>query len=89
MKTSWTDTALIERYLDRQLSPAEANGVAIRMEVDHAFSHNVAIQKNIRALVAQHHYTCLKQQAAVLHKKLYNAPARTSLRQAIEALFKH
>jgi hypothetical protein len=89
MKTSWTDIALIERYLERQLSPAEANGFTIRMEVDPAFSHDVALHKNVRALVARHHYSRLKQQAAVLHKKLYNAPARTNLRQAIEALFKY
>ena len=89
MKTSLTDIELIERYLDDRLDVAEVSGFLVRMQADAEFRRDVNAQTTLRLLVRKHHLSRLKQRAQELHQRLYHDPARRSLRQAIEAIFKY
>ena len=89
MKTSWNDIALIERYLDENLNDEETKSFEDRLACDATFKINVLAQTQVRALVKKHYLIHMRQQAKILHVKLYNDPARRPLRQALEALFKH
>jgi hypothetical protein len=88
MKTSWDELILIERYLDDQLSTDERETFEDRLRTDKIFKINVLAQFKVRRVVKKHYLAKLRQQARLLHNRLYNDPARRHLRQAIEALFK-
>jgi hypothetical protein len=88
MKTSSNDTVLIERYLDQQLSETEKQAFMNRLVTDNAFSQTVAAQTQVRRLVRSHHLLRQRERVKAWHQRLHNDPARRSMRQAIEALFK-
>lgn len=87
MKTSSSDTALIDRFLDDQLDIVEAARFAGRMHSDIHFRRDVMAQARLRELVGKHYREQLKRTAQQLHQQLYNDPARKSLRMVIDAIF--
>ena len=88
MKTSWNDIALIERYLDHELSESESEVVSNRLVSDSAFRQNVIAQTQVRQLVRRHHLLLQRERVRNWHQRLYNDPARRTMRRAIEAIFK-
>ncbi|MEJ1240095.1 hypothetical protein WBG78_18285 [Chryseolinea sp. T2] len=88
MKTSWDELALIERYLDGELSTTELTVFENRLDKEPLLKADVKVQTAVRTLVKRHYVLKMRSQAKELHAHLYNDPARRSMRQAIEALFK-
>lgn len=87
MKTSWSDSELIDRYLDDQLDIVETSQFAERMQSDTHFRRDVVAQARLRVLVGRHYRQQLKRRVQHLHQQLYNDPGRRSLRMGIDAIF--
>ncbi|HPH20459.1 MAG TPA: hypothetical protein PLE32_16840 [Haliscomenobacter sp.] len=87
MKTSWTDTILIEKYLHGGLDPLARQVFKARMLQSPRLRLRMYFQKKAYTLVKLYHRKKLKEEMEILHQQLVSDPAKSGFQQSILRIF--
>ena len=87
MKTSMSETILIERYLWGELSPLEKQNFKARLLQSPRLRLRVYFQKKVHLLIKLYHRKKLKTELELLHEELSNNPEKTQFRENIHQIF--
>jgi hypothetical protein len=86
MRTSLNEIKYIERYLNKDLS-SEQDAFETIMVKDYHVRVNVFLQQKIYTLLRIYKRRKLRNEADLLHERLFNAPEKQSFRESILQLF--
>ena len=87
MKTSMSETILIERYLCGELLPLENQTFKARLLQSPRLRLRVYFQKKVHLLVKLYHRKKLKAELEVLREELFSDPEKSQFREDIHHIF--
>jgi len=87
MRTSLNEIACIEKYLLGSLPLGKNKAIALRLMYDKAFEVNVLIQRRVYKLIRQYGRKSLKEEAEIVHRRLFEDPAHQRFQESIYQLF--
>lgn len=88
MPTSWNDTLLIEKYLDKSMSNQDALVFEARLILEPDLAEKTRWQDKTHTLIKRYGRQHLKYEIELVHKHLFTQKAHRSFSQKIKALFK-
>ena len=87
MKTSMSETILIERYLWGELLPLEKQTFKARLLQSPRLRLRVYFQKKVHLLVKLYHRKKLKMELVVIHEDLFSNQEKTQFQEKIHQIF--
>ena len=87
MKTSMSETILIERYLGGELLPLEKQSFKARLLQSPRLRLRMYFQKKVHFLVKLYHRKKLRAELEVLHEELFSNPEKSQFRENIHQIF--
>ncbi|WP_342645994.1 hypothetical protein [Mucilaginibacter sp. CSA2-8R] len=88
MKTSASETRLIDNYIQKQLPPAEQLVFEVRLLLCPELSDTVIRQQQVHQLVKLRGRKQLKEQIKMVEQKIFSEPLHHTFRDRIYRLFK-
>jgi hypothetical protein len=88
MKTSASDTRLIENYIQKQLPPSDQLVFEARLLLSPELSETLKWQQQVQQLVKLHGRKQLKAQIKLVEQKVFTEPAHQTFRDRLYRLFK-
>jgi len=88
MRTSLNDVRQTEQYLNGQLTPEEVLVFEAKLLTNPILKLNMLFQKKVYLIVAMYHRKKLKEEAEVVHQRLFNDTNKKDFQQNIYSLFK-
>lgn len=88
MKTSASETRLIENYIQKQLPPADQLVFEARLLLCPELSETLKWQQQVQQLVKLRGRMHLKAQISLVEQKIFTHPAHQTFRENIFRLFK-
>lgn len=83
-----TDTQLIERYIFKQLSAADALLVEARSLSDAGFKHKLELQRQVHGIAKIYGRNALKQEIAAAEKRLFSESRFAHFRAIVSNIFR-
>jgi len=87
MRTSLNDTAYIERYLDKGLSPDDCFWFEVQLQQDRELRIAVYLHRKLRAIVKLYGRKKMKRKLERVHRNMFSNPDKIVLREKIIHLF--
>lgn len=87
MKTSMSETILIERFLQDELPALEHQAFKAKMRLNPGLRLKVYFQKKVHLLVKLYHRKKCKAELEVLHQDLFQDPNKIEFQQNISNIF--
>ena len=78
---------LIDRYLTGVATPDEVSAVEQQLRHDRVFGENVSLQRQVYRIVELHRRHRVRELAASLHERLFEAGTRNPFRDRVLKLF--
>jgi hypothetical protein len=88
MKTSASDTCLLENYIQKQLPPADQLVLEARLLLSPELSETLKWQQQVQQLVKLRGRKQLKAQIKLVEQKVFTEPAHQTFRDRLYRLFK-
>lgn len=87
MKTSSTDTELLEKFLRGELSAAEKLWVQARLLTEPELKQELDLHRKIHRLIVLYRRRKLMDQVEEIHREIFNAPGQLKFKLKIQRLF--
>lgn len=87
MRTSMSETILIERFLQGELSALERQTFKAQMLQNPRLRLRVYFQKKVHLLVKLYHRKRLKAEMEEIHQDLFQNPTKAEFQQVISNIF--
>jgi len=89
MRTSLNDIQKIENYLGGKLNSNESLVFQARLLIDPVLKLNVYVQQKVYSILLLYHRRKLKEEAEIVHQRIFSDPQKVDFQQAILQRFKH
>lgn len=88
MKTSSTDTELLEKFLRGELSAAENLWVHARLLTEPALKQELELHRKLHRLIVLYRRRKLMGYIQDVHREIFDAPEQRTFKSKIQRLFK-
>jgi hypothetical protein len=88
MRISLNNLQLLERFLFRQLEPEDSLVMEAQVLTNPALQKEVRVLEKVFSIIRTYHRSKVKAELEVVHRRLFNDPAKEDFKYTILELFK-
>lgn len=88
MRISQNNTALLEQYLEKRLSPQDRILFESRLLVDRELNRDLSSQKETYRMLKFYHREKIREELEILHREIFNNPDHIEFQKSILKFFR-